>query len=41
MVDVISVFAKRARGLMVKFAVQQRIQTVEDVKKFDLKVTLF
>ena len=34
---VISVFAKRARGLMVKFAVQQRIQTVEDVKKFDLE----
>ena len=34
---IISVFAKRARGLMVKYAIEKRVQNVEDVKNFDLE----
>ena len=34
---IISVFAKRARGLMVKYAIEKRVKNVEDVKNFDLE----
>jgi hypothetical protein len=34
---VISFMAKRARGLMVRYAVQQRAETVEQLKGFDLE----
>jgi uncharacterized protein len=33
---IISFFAKRARGLMARYAVQQRVTTVADLKKFQL-----
>ncbi len=35
--QVISFFAKRARGLMVRYAVQQRVSTPEQLKGFDLE----
>jgi cytoplasmic iron level regulating protein YaaA (DUF328/UPF0246 family) len=34
---VISFMAKRARGLMVRFAVQHRVTVVEQLKRFDLE----
>jgi cytoplasmic iron level regulating protein YaaA (DUF328/UPF0246 family) len=34
---VISFFAKRARGLMARYAAQKRIKRVESLKKFDLE----
>lgn len=34
---IISVFAKRARGMMVRYATLNRCKTVEDLKKFDLE----
>jgi uncharacterized protein len=34
---VISFMAKRARGLMARYAVQQRVNTVEQLKKFNLE----
>ncbi|MGM9480779.1 peroxide stress protein YaaA [Roseateles sp. NT4] len=33
---IISFFAKRARGLMARFAIQQRLETPEGLKAFDL-----
>ena len=33
---IISFFAKRARGLMARFAIQQRLQTPEGLQAFDL-----
>jgi uncharacterized protein len=33
---IISFFAKRARGLMARFAIQQRLETPEGLKSFDL-----
>jgi cytoplasmic iron level regulating protein YaaA (DUF328/UPF0246 family) len=32
-----SVYAKRARGLMCRFLIQNRIDTVEEIKKFNLE----
>ncbi|UOO93681.1 MULTISPECIES: peroxide stress protein YaaA [Vitreoscilla] len=34
---IISFYAKRARGLMVKYASERQIQNVEDLKQFDLE----
>lgn len=33
---IISFFAKRARGLMARYAILNRVETVEDLKRFDL-----
>ena len=35
--QIVSFFAKRARGLMVRYALQQRAQTPEQLKGFDLE----
>ena len=33
---VVTVFAKRARGIMAKYIVQNRIETPADIRQFDL-----
>ena len=33
---IISFYAKKARGLMCRYLIQNRIQAVEDLKQFDL-----
>lgn len=38
---IISIYAKRARGLMTKFCAENRCQTTQDIMKFDLEGYVF
>ena len=33
---IISFFAKKARGLMARYIIQQRLENIEQLKRFDL-----